>query len=187
MVTRLRSDKGSFVRSPKGAFDTEDAPLLNLQVEYAIFQASVTQPNQYFSLDTGACARGNSATQYFNGPGLDWRFTFNELDQQAWDPNLIKSMVLSQAPSVQTIDIGALIDAGTTCVEGSGFENHWAPPTVPGSGSFELHDIQMFGPSPFAGNYWFNFAVYNHPNTGLAQAYFPTDWSPGLLQWQIGP
>jgi len=28
MVTRLRSDKGSFVRSPKGAFDSESTPLV---------------------------------------------------------------------------------------------------------------------------------------------------------------
>lgn len=179
MVTRLRSDKGSFVQSLKKAFDTDVG--FEFTAQYFIQLASATQPERHFLFNPISCSRSNQALATGNpGPGEDWIFTIDEVGGQPWPRTLIQNMVFSQPPSVQTIDVAVLLLGTATCNEFGTWDNYWAAPSEPGSfGGFDAWDRQFAivdDTIVASRNRW---SMFKHPGSTLVQAHFPTDWTPG--------
>lgn len=169
MVTRLRSDKGSFVQSPKKAFDGEEgAP----PGDVTIF-GDVTIAAQIIA--QGMISGGDCQAQFITGT-----MTFSRLtaDVTLLDYDL-SAGVFTDSTSLTTWEPAiAPYDMSLECVGSNNF-SYWDPGTPP-VGAYHEHIMSHTGD---AVNRFIDIATHHVQFPGAAHPFFT---AAGRWQW-VGP
>jgi len=184
-MTRLRSDKASFVRSPKGAFDSEEeAPPCsqwnaNLQIQ------PITPENRYGSHNPLTCTSGIhfDSGGGVGGGGNRWRINVNMVDGSFFTPDQLLGFSFRQG--TQTLSIPAFIAASPIqCVESTGIKAFMGGASIDKGSGFAIYENylralwQNNDPVTIAQT----IEMPNAPDLGFSLSAWPMTWVNGLLE-----
>ena len=185
MITRLRSEKGSFVRSPLGAFDaggdeteTDCSDLVCLYNEVVPFSTS----SPPYKLDDEPCT---FSTKDIPGNQYDWAFfQYKRLDGADFDPNIIRGLTMTQVgdgsyfdlPSYLAIHAPLSCDAGGIGTTDYGPPSEVIPAPAPGVIYQQTFFITLASSSPdfvYRANFPSGWAAFDYANNPKAKGFVP--------------
>jgi len=183
MVTRLRSEKGSFVQSPKKAFETAPTDCAQWQADLSI--VDITPDNRYAAHNQTICASRLEfdAGGGVGGGGQRWNINVVQVDASPFTPNQLLGFSFRQGGV--TLSIPTFLAAcPIQCVEASGIQAHVGGASIVATGGYSIYENYLRA-------LWLNnnpvtitqtIEMPLAPDLGFGLAQWPLAWTGGALE-----